>query len=392
MAAVDQADGPLGGIRVVDLTRVLAGPLCTRQLADLGAEVVRVGDPHGTDVMTGASAANVARNKRSVLVDLRKPQGRAVFLRLCRDADVVVENYRPAVKYRLGVGPDSVWSVNPRVVYASISGFGQDGPYADRPGVDLVAQAMSGLMAITGAPGSGPWPAGTALSDIAAGSFLTQGIIAALYVRERTGLGQHVHTSVFEAAVSFMDPYITRYLIDGDLPAQSGGNPTGMPMCTFRTVDGWVVLAAQFDWPGFVAAVDDPGLRPDDARFADAHSRALYREELRAILSQVLARQTTTYWVQRLVTRGIPACGVDTVAELVENPQARHLRMIQQLPDGAGGDGAFWAVRHPVTLNQTPASLRSRPAEPGQHTDDVLGACGYSAAELAALRASGAIA
>jgi crotonobetainyl-CoA:carnitine CoA-transferase CaiB-like acyl-CoA transferase len=389
LADVDDAVGPLDRIRVVDLTRVLAGPLCTRQLADLGAEVIRVGDPHGTDVMTGASAANVARNKRSVLIDLRRPRGRAVFLRLCEDADVVVENYRPGVKYRLGVGPDSVWSVNPRVVYASISGFGQDGPYADRPGVDLVAQAMSGLMAITGAPGSGPWPAGTALSDIAAGSFLTQGILAALYARERTGRGQHVHTSVFEAAVSFMDPYITRYLIDGDVPVQSGGNPTGMPMGTFRTADGWIVLAAQFDWPGFVAAVDDPRLRPDDARFADARVRARYWDELRAILAQVLVREATSHWVERLAARGIPACGVDTVAELVDNPQARHLRMIQQLPDG---DGAFWAVRHPVTLEQTPTSLRSSPAELGQHTDEVLLACGFSAADLAALRASGTVA
>jgi crotonobetainyl-CoA:carnitine CoA-transferase CaiB-like acyl-CoA transferase len=390
VADVDYAVGPLDGVRVVDLTRVLAGPLCTRQLADLGAEVIRIGDPHGTDVMTGASAANVARNKRSVLIDLRQPRGRAVFLRLCEDADVVVENYRPGVKYRLGVGPDAVWSVNPRVVYASISGFGQDGPYADRPGVDLVAQAMSGLMAITGAPGSGPWPAGTALSDIAAGSFLTQGILAALYARERTGRGQYVHTSVFEAAVSFMDPYITRYLIDGDVPAQSGGNPTGMPMGTFRTADGWVVLAAQFDWPGFVAAVDAPGLRPGDARFADARSRARYRDELHAILAQVLRTETTSHWVERLVARGIPACGVDTVAELVDNPQARHLRMIQRLPDG--GDGAFWAVRHPVTLEQTPTSLRTSPAEPGQHTDEVLRACGFSAADLAALRASGTVA
>ena len=390
MADVDRVAGPLDGIRVVDLTRVLAGPLCTRQLADLGAEVISVGDPRGTDVMTGASAANVARSKRSVLIDLRRPQGRAVFLRLCEDADVVVENYRPGVKYRLGVGPDAVWPVNPRVIYASISGFGQDGPYADRPGVDLVAQAMSGLMAITGPPGSGPWPAGTAVSDIAAGSFLTQGILAALYARERTGRGQHVHTSVFEAAVSLMDPYITRYLIDGDVPAQSGGNPTGMPMGTFRTADGWVVLAAQFDWPGFVAAVDAPDLRPDDARFADARSRARHRDELQGILAQVLLTETTSHWVERLVARGIPASGVDTVAELVDNPQARHLRMIQRLP--GGGNGAFRAVRHPVTLERTPTSLRSSPAEPGQHTDEVLEACGFSPADLAALRASGTVA
>ena len=375
--------GPLAGIRVVDLTRVLAGSLCTRQLADLGADVIRVGDPSGTEVMHGASAANVARNKRSILVDLRRPAGRDVFLRLCESADVVVENFRPEVKHRLRVDPESVWAVNDRVVYGSISGFGQNGPYADRPGVDLVAQALSGLMSITGAPGSGPWPAGTALSDIAAGSFLTQGILAALIARERTGRGQHVCSSVLEAAVSFMDPYASRYLMEGQVSAQAGGNPTNLPMGTFRTKDGWVTLAAQFAWESFAAALGSKAIA-DDPRFATAASRAANWPALRELLAETLAGATTGYWVETLVGAKVPVSAVNGVDGMLADPQVRHLRMAERLD---WGEGEYWGIRHAVTLSETPASIRRPPPEPGADTDDILREYGFDAPEIERLRA-----
>jgi crotonobetainyl-CoA:carnitine CoA-transferase CaiB-like acyl-CoA transferase len=361
--------------------------LCTRQLADLGADVVRIGDPAGADVMHGASAANVARNKRSILVDLRRSEGRDVFLRMCESADVVVENFRPEVKYRLRVDPESVWAVNDRVVYGSISGFGQDGPYADRPGVDLVAQALSGLMSITGGPGSGPWPAGTALSDIAAGSFLTQGILAALIARGRTGRGQHVCSSVLEAAVSFMDPYASRYLMEGQLPAQTGGNPTNLPTGTFRTRDGWVTLAAQFAWESFTAALGNPVIA-NDPRFATAASRAVNWPALRELMAQTLAGETTEHWVEVLVAAEVPVAAVNGVDGMLNDPQVRHLRLAERLD---WGEGEYWGIRHPVSLSETPVTIRRPPPEPGADTDDILRECVYGATEIERMRAEGIV-
>ncbi len=267
----DPVDGPLAGIRVVDLTRARAGPTCVRQLTDLGAEAIAVQSPAGGGVFSslGADGANLHRNKRAVAVDLATPDGLAVFFRLVERADVVVENFRPGVKYRLGIGPDAVWAVNPRVVYASISGFGQTGPYASRPGVDQIAQGLGGLMSVTGPPGSGPWRVGIAVSDTAAGTLLTQGVLAALFARERTGRGQWVHTSLLEAMVSFMDFQATRWLIDGVVPGQEGNqHPTMVPMGAYPTADGHLNLAAMGDFGQFCELIDAPELA-DDPRYRD---------------------------------------------------------------------------------------------------------------------------
>ena len=243
----DGVAGPLAGIRVLDLTRARAGPTCVRQLTDLGAEAIALQSPLGGGAFSslGADGANLHRNKRSVAVDLTTDGGRAVFFRLVERADVVVENFRPGVKYRLGIEPDAVWAVNHRVVYASISGFGQSGPYADRPGVDQIAQGLGGLMSVTGPPGSGPWRVGIAVSDTAAGTLLTQGVLAALIARDRTGRGQWVHTSLLEAMVSFMDFQATRWLIDGEVPGQEGNqHPTMVPMGAYPTADGYLNVSA----------------------------------------------------------------------------------------------------------------------------------------------------
>ena len=234
---------PLEGVTVVDLAVARAGPTCVRQLADLGADVVQVAAPRGVAAFAsgGSDGQNLHRNKRSVVLDLTLDAGRDVLLRLVEQADVLVENFRPSVKYKLRIDPDTLWALNPRLVYASISGFGQDGPYADYPGVDQIAQGLGGLMSVTGPPGTGPSRAGIAISDTAAGTILTQGVLAALIARERTGRGQWVRTSLLEAMISFMDFQATRWLIDGDVPGQVGNqHPTIVPMGAYPTADGYV--------------------------------------------------------------------------------------------------------------------------------------------------------
>lgn len=377
------AVGPLEGIRVLDLTRVLAGPLCTRQLADLGADVVHIAAPGVTGVMGGASAANVARNKSSVVLDLRRSSGREVFLRLCAEADVVVENFRPDVKERLRIGPEDVWTANRGIVYASISGFGQHGPYRDRPGVDMIAQAASGLMSITGGPGTGPWPTGTALSDIAAGTFLAQGVLAALLARARTGIGQHVHTSVYEAAVSVMDPYFSRYLMENEIARQTGGNPTAQPMGAFETADGWIAVAAMFAWERFTEAFGGSGIAADE-RFATPASRSRNWPELRELMAERFAQESTGHWVDVLVAAGIPAAPVMDVAEAVRDPQFQALDLITEIP---WGDRTYAGVRHPVSFSATPTAIRTAPRKPGADTVDVLQAAGVTPTEIERLRA-----
>ena len=260
--------GPLSGIRVVDLTRARAGPTCTRQLSDFGASVVHVVDPRGGDFLGNSDAANLHRNKRSVALDLHHPDGVAALLRLADGADVFVENMRPAVKHRLGIGPDVLLERNPRLVYASLSGFGQAGPYADRPGLDQVAQGMGGLMSVTGPPGSGPWRVGIAISDTASGTFLTQGVLAALFARERTGRGQWIHTSLLESMVNFMDFQACRWLSDGVVPEQEGNDhPTIFPMGAYRCADGWINIAGAMALERFLDVIgarellDDAALR-----------------------------------------------------------------------------------------------------------------------------------
>ena len=255
----DDEEGALNGLRILDLTLARAGPTCVRQLADMGADVIRLSPPGQSFELGRSDSHNLHRGKRSIRVDLKTHQGREVLLKLVGKADVLVENFRPRVKDRLRIGYADLSELNPRLIYASLSGFGQDGPYRDRPGLDQVIQGMSGLMSVTGPPGSGPWRAGIAVADTAAGTFLTQGVLAALYVRERTGKGQWLHTSLFESLVNFMDFQAIRWLVDGEVPGQAGNDhPTLFPMGAFTTKDGFINLAVTSNWTEFVAALEAP--------------------------------------------------------------------------------------------------------------------------------------
>ena len=277
----DQEEGALSGLSVLDLTLARAGPTCVRQLADMGADVIRVSAPDRNFELGHSDSYNLHRGKRSVCIDLKQDEGRDIFLRLVEKADILVENFRPRVKDRLQIGYTDLSAINPRLIYASLSGFGQQGPYRDRPGLDQVIQGMSGLMSVTGPPAGGPWRAGIAISDTAAGTFLAQGVLAALYVRERTGKGQWLHTSLLESLVNFMDFQAARWLVDGEVPAQSGNDhPTLFPMGTFKTRDGAINLAVTSGWSDFVEALGAPGLL-EDPLFAGPQDRIRNREPLR---------------------------------------------------------------------------------------------------------------
>ncbi|GMU77325.1 MAG: CoA transferase [Acidimicrobiia bacterium] len=379
--------GPLEGIRVVDLTRARAGPTCVRQLADLGAQVVQVADPRSGDI-AGSDSANLQRNKRSVALDLRHPDGRAAFLALADRADVFVENLRPAVKHRLGIGPDVLLGRNPRLVYASLSGFGQTGPYADRGGLDQVAQGLGGLMSVTGPPGTGPWRVGIAISDTASGTFLTQGVLAALYARERTGRGQWVHTSLLESMINFMDFQACRWLTDGEVPAQQGNDhPTFFPMGTYRCADGFVNIAGLKGLDVFLGALGLEGLL-GDPRFATDEARKANREAFNAACEARLAAMPAAECVARLNALDIPAGPVYALDQVFADPQVRHLDVYETRDDPGGGRVAL--LRYPVTLTDTPASIRSGPPRTGADTRAVLTELGYGDAAIDALLAAGA--
>jgi crotonobetainyl-CoA:carnitine CoA-transferase CaiB-like acyl-CoA transferase len=381
--------GPLEGIRVVDLTRARSGPTCVRQLADLGADVVQVTDPRSGDIR-GSDSANLQRNKRSIALDLHHPDGLAAFLALVDRADVFVENMRPGVKHRLGIGPDVLCARTPRLVYASISGFGQTGPYADRGGLDQVAQGMGGVMSVTGPPGTGPWRVGIAISDTASGTFLTQGVLAALFARERTGRGQWVHTSLLEAMVNFMDFQACRWLTDGEVPPQQGNDhPTFFPMGTYRCADGYVNIAGLKGLDAFLGAL---GLRDllDDERFATDEARKANRGAFNAACEERLAGMRAADVVERLNALDIPAGPVYTLDQVFADPQVQHLDTFERWPDATGAEVAL--LRYPVTLTDTPASIRSGPPRSGGDTRAVLAELGYDAAAIDALVEAGAAA
>jgi crotonobetainyl-CoA:carnitine CoA-transferase CaiB-like acyl-CoA transferase len=381
------AAGPLAGIRVIDLTRARAGPTCVRQLADLGADVVQVVDPHHGDI-GGSDSANLQRNKRSIALDLRHPEALGVFLALTDRADVFVENLRPSAKYRLGIGPDVLLARNPRLVYASLSGFGQTGPYAERGGLDQVAQGMGGVMSVTGPPGTGPWRVGIAISDTASGTFLAQGVLAALYARERTGRGQWVHTSLLEAMINFMDFQACRFLTDGEVPVQQGNDhPTFFPMGTYRCADGWVNIAGLKGLDAFLGALGLGDLL-DDPRFATDEARRAHRAEFNAACEARLQAMSVHECVERLNALDIPAGPVYTMDQVFADPQVRHLDVYERREDANGRQVAL--LRYPVTLSATPSSIRSGPPRSGGDTRAVLTELGYDTATIDRLIESGA--
>ncbi len=384
---------PLSRFTVLDLTRVRAGPTAVRQLGDWGANVIKIEPPETSDSSKGMFGArhgpdfqNIQRNKRGITLNLKDPDGVALFKRLVAKADVVVENYRPDVKERLGIDYESMRQVNPRIVYASISGFGQDGPYAKRPGFDQIAQGMGGLMSITGLPGQGPVRAGIPVADLSAGLYCAIGILIALLEREQSGEGQWIQTSLLQAQIAMLDFQAARWLIGHEVPPQAGNNhPTSIPTGVFPTRDGHINIAAagQHIWERLCRALGAEELlaNPD---FGNEQLRSKNRDAVNAALEVYTRKHTSTELIDSLNKAGVPCGPIYTIDKMFEDPQVKHLRMAKSVDNPTLGE--IHVVGHAVTMSRS-ARERYEPApERGQHTDQVLAECGLSANEIADLR------
>ena len=393
--------GPLEHIRVLDLTIARAGPMAVRLLADWGADVIKIEPPPRRDAQGnsvtggrhGPDEQNLHRNKRSLAIDLKHTDGKALFHRLAKDVDVVVENFRSSVKYRLGVDYNTLKAINPSLVYASISGFGQDGPDSERPGVDQIVQGMSGLMSITGEPGQGPMRAGIAISDTSAGMFLGQGILLALLHRERTGEGQWVHTSLLEAMMSKLDFQGARYTMSGEEPTQQGNDhPTQVPMGMFNAKDGHVNIAAFGGqmWQRFCDALNAAALL-QHPNYQSIGSRTRHRDQIKADMNAITEMFTVAELVQRLNEAGVPCGPINTIKEAFENPQVRHLGMAVPAPHEEMGD--LNLVRSPINLSSFPhpASLSRAAPDTGADGENILLGLGVAADEIVALQQAGVV-
>ncbi|MBM4439852.1 MAG: CoA transferase [Candidatus Rokubacteria bacterium] len=380
---------PLDGISIIDLTRARAGPTAVRQLADMGASVIKVesrDDPDQTFSRHGFDFQNLHRNKRSLTLDLKKPEAVAILKKMIPTTDIVIENYRPDVKRRLGIDYETLSAINPRLIYGSISGFGQSGPYRDRPGYDQIAQGLGGLMSITGLPGQGPVRVGIPVADLTAGIFLAQGILVALYERTKSGRGQWVHTSLLEAMVTMLDFQAARWLIGKEIPPQAGNDhPTGIPTGVFRTRDGHLNIAAsgQQMFRRLCEALKVPQLI-DDTRFKTPPDRSKNRHELTAELEKATTQGTTHDLVEALNKAGVPSGPILNVKEVFENEQVKHLGLAVPVKSPKLGD--LLVQRVPSTLSRTPGSVRMPTPESGEHNDEILKALGYTDAEVARLR------
>ncbi len=378
---------PLSHIRVIDLTRARSGPTCVRQLADMGAQVIKVEQPQddGEWGRHGFDFQNLHRNKRCMVLNLKDERGTDILKQLVRKADVLVENYRPNVKKRLGIDYEALRPLNPRLVYASISGFGQTGPYQDRPGYDQVAQGMGGLMSITGQPGGGPVRAGIPVADLSAGLLAAQGILVALLERERSGEGQWVHTSLLEAMISMLDFQATRWLMGKEVPPQAGNNhPTVIPTGTFKVKDGHINIATtNHMWPRLCGVLGAAALAEDD-RFSSPGRRSRNRDALTPILEEQLKDKTADEWIETLNAAGIPCGPILSIDEVFANEQVQHLGLAHTIEHPALGP--IQLLGRPVTLSRTPASIRTPTAEKGQHTDEILQELGVDEAAIAQLR------
>jgi crotonobetainyl-CoA:carnitine CoA-transferase CaiB-like acyl-CoA transferase len=365
-----------------------------RQLADWGADVLKV-ESTDSSLEVGSRKSfdfqNLHRNKRSITLDLKTPEGVEILKRLATTADVLVENYRPDVKHRLGIDYASLRSLNPRLVYASISGFGQDGPYADRPGLDQIAQGMGGLMSITGLPGQGPVRAGIAVADLTAGIFCAMGILVALLEREQSGEGQWVQSSLLGAQIAMLDFQAARWLLAHEVPEQAGNNhPTSIPTGVFATADGHINIAASGAdlFVRLCRALDAENLaaNPD---YANGRGRLRNRDRLNAAIEEITRTCTSADWIDRLNAAGVPCGPIYNIDQVFADPQVRHLGIARAIDTPEHGHQEL--VGQAVDLSRTPWALRTSAPEKGEHTDAVLTALGYDAAAIASLRARGII-
>ncbi len=388
--------GALSRFKILDLTRVRAGPTCVRQFADHGAQVIKIEAPGGADggmggPRLGPDFQNLHRNKRCITLDLKSPKGKAVLMALARDADVLVENFRPDVKDRLGIGYAALAVENPRLVYASISGFGEDGPYRMRPGFDQIAQGMGGLMSVTGAPGQGPMRAGIPVADLTAGLFAAQGIMTALLEREVSGQGQWVQVSLLAAQIAMMDFQAARWLMEQDVPQQAGNNhPTSIPTGVFATSDGHINIAAAGNviWARLCRALGLEALI-DDPLFATGEARSENRDALNARIEAVTRTGASAHWVETLNAAEVPCGPIYAMDQVFADPQVQHLQMAPKVRHPELGEIAL--VGQAIKLSRTPAELATATAGLGEHTDAVLAKLGYTADQVAAMRTEGVV-
>jgi len=386
--------GPLAGLRVLDLTEHMAGPFCTMILADMGAEVIKLERPGKGDssrAMGDGSERNpyfryINRNKKSVALDYKTPRGREVFLALVRGMDVLVENYRPTVMERAGLGFETLRRENPRLIYAQLSGFGSDGPYREKGGFDLIAQGMGGIMHVTGEPDGPPTSVGLPICDLGTGMWGVQGILAALYERQRTGVGQRVECSLLETAIGFSSWTSAGWLADRREPTRQGSrHRQNAPYQRFRTADGFIMIGAsnQHIWERCAGALAHPEW-PEDPRFRRGMDRMRNRPALEAEIEAVLATAPTGHWVKLLDDAGVPCGPVYTYGQLFADPQVVHRELVVHADDPELGHVPH--IRTPIKMSASRVAVRAVAPKLGQHTAEVLGPLGYSAADLDALR------
>jgi len=388
---------PLSQIKVLDLSRFRAGPTAVRQLADWGADVIKIEPPAGgkdddlAEGRAGSDFQNLQRNKRSLTLNLKSADGVRILKQLAKDADVLVENFRPDVTARLGIDYAVFRSINPRLIYASISGFGEDGPYRDRPGFDQIAQGMGGLMSITGLPGQGPVRAGIPVADLSAGILCAQGILLALLEREQSGEGQRVTTSLLQAQVFMLDFQASRWLNDGVIAGQAGNNhPTSIPTGVFKTRDGCINIGAagQKIWERLCRAIGAEELIANPA-FATNALRSANRDALTHEINSRLAADDSAAWLERLNDAGVPSGPIYSIDQVFADPQAQHLQMVESI--GSPHYQPLRVLGQPVRLSRSQSGVRLRPPEPGEHTVEILSALGYDSEAIDDLRRRGIV-